>query len=233
MVYELWVGAAGTVVLWAISGAVAIALGFLLAGASLSGNGTLRYAARAAVNATRGVPTSVLVLVAGMGMMRATTAPNLPGFFPGTPEAFQHVAWGIMLALGAGSAGHLAEIFLAARSTLGQYRLEQMTVLGLSWAARTLLVLRECAAVALPPAGARMVHHLHNTAFAALFPVTDLFGFVQGLSSSTFRVFEFIALGCVVYVALSGAIWLASRALEAAFVPPSARRDVGGALAWS
>ena len=78
-----------------------------------------------------------------------------------------------------------------------------------------------------------MVHHLHNTAFAALFPVTDLFGFVQGLSSSTFRVFEFIALGCVVYVALSGAIWLASRALEAAFVPPSARRDAGGALAWS
>lgn len=233
MALELWVGTMGTVVLWGISGALAIILGMIFAGASLSDNRSLRYVARASVNATRGVPTSVLVLVAGMGMMRATNAPDLPNIYPGTPEAFQHVAWGITLALAAGSAGHLAEIFIAARSTLGQYRLEQMTVMGLSRPARTLLVVRECAAVALPPAGARMVHHLHNTAFAALFPVTDLFGFVQGLSTSTFRVFEFIALGCVVYVALSGGIWLASRTLEAAFAPPKAGRERGGALAWS
>jgi len=166
-------------------------------------------------------------------MMRASNAPQLPNIYPGTSDAFQHVAWGITLTLAFGSAGHLAEIFLAARSTLGQFRLEQMTVLGLSPLSRTALLMRECAAVALPPTGARLVHHLHNTAFAALFPVTDLFGFVQGLSTSTFRVFEFIALGCMIYVALSGLIWFVTRALEAAYAPPAPTHGRRKAFVWS
>ena len=233
MAEELWLGTIGTIVLWVISGALAIIFGLILAAGSLSTNKALHLLARASINGTRSVPTSVLVLVAGMGMMRALTAPELPHIYPGTSASFQHVAWAIVLALAFGSAGHLAEIFSAAHSTLGQFRLEQMAVLGLSRLSRTALIVRECAAVALPPTGARLVHHLHNTAFAALFPVTDLFGFVQGLSTSTFRVFEFIALGCLIYVALSGLIWLLTRALEAAYAPPTAERARRRAYVWS
>jgi len=233
MTEELWVGTIGTIVLWAISGALAIASALILAAGSLSTNKTVHLLARAGVNGTRSVPTSVLVLMAGMGMMRVSSAPQLPNIYPGTSASFQHVAWSIVLALAFGSAGHLAEIFIAARSTLGQFRLEQMTVLGLSPMSRAALVVRECAAVALPPTGARLVHHLHNTAFAALFPVTDLFGFVQGLATATFRVFEFIALGCMIYVALSGLIWLVTRSLEAAYAPPAANRARRRAYVWS
>lgn len=233
MTVNLWVSTAGTLVLWLVSGTLAIAVGLILAAGSLNTNKAVHFLARSGVNGTRGVPTSVLVIVAGMGMMRTADAPQLPYIYPGTPPAFQHIAWGIALALAFGSAGHLAEIFCAAHSTLGKYRLEQMTVLGLSRWSRMSLQVRECAAVALPPTGARMVHHLHNTAFAALFPVTDLFGFVQGQSSATFRVIEFIVLGCVIYVALSGLIWLATRALEAVYAPPAARRVRLRVFGWS
>lgn len=230
---ELWVGVTGTVVLWAVSAGLAIALALLLTAGSLSSHKAVHLLARSAVNSTRGVPTSVLVLVAGMGMMRASGGLQLPNIYPGTSPAFQHVAWAIALSLAFGSAGHLAEIFIAARSTLGRSRLDQMAVLGLSPLSRAALVLRECAAVGLAPTGARLVHHLHNTAFAAFFPVTDLFGFVQGISSATFRVFEFIALGCMIYVALSGFIWLTTRALEAYFAPPVLRRAKRDVYVWS
>jgi ABC-type arginine/histidine transport system permease subunit len=146
--------------------------------------------------------------------LRLPAVGRVPALFPGTPLPFQHVAWGVALALALGSAGHLAEIFRAARSTLGHTRLDQATVLGLSRPRRVALLTREAAAVALAPTGTRLVHHLHNTAFAALFPVIDLFGFIQAQANATFRVVEFAFLGCLVYVILSASIWLIFRALE-------------------
>jgi ABC-type amino acid transport system permease subunit len=232
MTPDFWLGTAGTVVLWAVSGSLAIALGLVLAAGSLSANRVVRLTARAGVHLTRGVPTSVLVIVAGMGMMRLPSAPPLPTIFPGTPAAFQHLAWGIVLALALGSAGHLAEIFRAAILALGPYRLEQATVLGLSWLGRMGLLARECAAIALPPTGARLVHHLHNTAFAALFPVADLFGAIQGQSNATFRVVEFVLLGCIIYVTLSALTWLLVRVLETALAPPVAERRKWAVITW-
>ena len=230
---DLWLAMAGTMVLWAVSGGFAILLGLIMSAGSLSGHRLWRLAARASVHFTRGVPTSLFVIAAGIGMMRLARAPELPRFYPGTAAAFQHVAWGIVLALALGSAGHLAEIFRAARQALGRYRLEQATVLGLSRFGRGALLARECAAIALPPTGARLVHHLHNTAFAALFPVTDLFGHVLAESNATFRVFYFTLLGCAIYVILGGLIWLFTRILEAALVPPAAEPRKRTVIAWS
>jgi ABC-type arginine/histidine transport system permease subunit len=164
------------------------------------------------------------VIAAGIGMMRiSSSVPELPTIYPGTSAAFQHIAWGIVFALALGSAGHLAEILRAAHSTLGQFRLEEATVLGLSRFGRAKLLIRECVAVALPPTGARLVHHLHNTAFATLFPVADLFGYIQGQANATFRVLDFVLLGCLLYVTLSGFTWLLVRALEAVLAPPTAQ----------
>jgi len=104
---SLWVGTAGTVVLWAMSSSLSMMLAALFAAGSLSNNTTLRVAARVGVNFTRGVPTSLFVIAAGIGMTRLVAAPSLPVIFPGTAPTFQHVAWGIVLALALGSAGHL------------------------------------------------------------------------------------------------------------------------------
>jgi ABC-type amino acid transport system permease subunit len=226
------VGAAGTVVLWILSGGLAVLLGLILAGGSLSTHSFLQLAARAGVNLTRGIPTSLFVIAAGIGMMRLGSGSELPAVFPGTPAGFQHIAWGIMVALALGSAGHLAEIFRAARAALGPYRLEQAVALGLSRLGRAALIARECAAIALPPTGTRLIHHLHNTAFAALFPVGDLFGAVQGQANATFEVFPVALLGCAIYVALSGLTWLLFRVIEAAVAPPGARVPEKTALAW-
>jgi ABC-type amino acid transport system permease subunit len=214
----LWEGIAGTLVLWSLSGLLACALGLVLAGGSLSSRLWIRALARTVVNVTRGVPTVLLVIAAGFGMLRAPSAGELPVVFPGTPPSFQQVAWGIAIALALGSAGHLAEIFRAARAGLGEARLEQVAVLGLSRARRTSLLAREAAAIALPPTGTRLVHHLHNTAFAALLPVTDLFGFIEARVNATFRVTDYLLLGCAVYITLSALIWLSVRGLEALLV---------------
>jgi ABC-type amino acid transport system permease subunit len=218
MSHGLWEGIAGTLVLWGLSAFLACALALVLAGGSLSQRLWIRVLARSVVNVTRGVPTVLLVIVAGFGMLRIPSLGQLPVVFPGTPASFQQVAWGITAALALGSAGHLAEIFRAARAGLGQARLEQVAVLGLSRARRTSLLAREAAAIALPPTGTRLVHHLHNTAFAALLPVTDLFGFVAAQVNATFQVVDYLLLGCAVYITLSALIWLSVRAAEALLV---------------
>ena len=230
---DLWVGIAGTLVLWASSGALAVLVGLILAAGSLSLSRSLRLLARTGVNLTRGIPTSLFVIAAGIATMHLLSVADLPVVFPGTTAAFQHLAWAIMLALALGSAGHLAEIFLAARSALGRPRLEQAAVLGLSPLQRAAVIARECAAIALPPTGTRLIHHLHNTAFAALFPVADLFGAIEGQASATFRIFHFALLGCAIYAVLSGLTWLLFRVLEAAFAPPVARRARTRLPAWS
>jgi ABC-type amino acid transport system permease subunit len=210
-----------------------VLMGLLLAAGSLGHSRPLQLLARTGVNLTRGVPTSLFVIAAGIGTMHLVSVSDLPVVFPGTTPAFQLLAWAIMLALALGSAGHLAEIFLAARSALGRPRLDQAAVLGLSRLRYAALIARECAAIALPPTGTRLIHHLHNTAFAALFPVADLFGAIEGQASATFRVFHFALLGCAIYAVLSALTWLLFRFLEAAFAPPVAQRARTRLPAWS
>ena len=216
-------GILGTVTLWGISATLAIALALGLAAGVTRATGVTRLLIRAAIDLTRGVPTSILVLAAGFASLYVSPTSDLPLLFPGTAPAFQHLAWSVSLALALGSSGHLAEIFLAARSSISHIRIEQMFALGLTPLRRIALVMRECAAVALPPTGSRLVHHLHNTAYAALFPVCDLFGVLQGEVNATFKVFQLAFLGCGVYVALSGLIWLLVRLGEAWLRPPQAQ----------
>jgi ABC-type amino acid transport system permease subunit len=210
----LWTAIQGTLVIWVVSGALSCLLALALTLGSLSPNSFAKAVSRSVVNFTRGVPTSLFVIAAGITMFRLPGAIELPTIYPGTPDAFQHVAWGIVVALAAGSAGHLAEIFRSARAALGHYRLNQATALGLSRSRRALLLAREAAVVALAPTGTRLVHHLHNSAFAALFPVTDLFGFIQAQANATFRVLDYALLGCLVYSVLSGLVWLSFRGVE-------------------
>jgi len=229
----LWVGIAGSLVLWALSGTLAVLIGVVLAAGSLSPHRPVRGLARVGVNLTRGIPTSLLVIAAGIATMHLAGVSGLPIIFPGTAAAFQPLAWALTLALALGSAGHLAEIFAAARSALGRARLEQAAVLGFSRPRHAATIARECAAIALPPTGTRLIHHLHNTAFAAIFPVADLFGAIQGRANATFQVFHFALLGCVIYALLSGLTWLIFRLLEAAFAPPVARQARTRLPAWS
>lgn len=207
---------AGTAVLWLVSATGACALGVVLAGGSLSRRRPLWLLTRTAVNVTRGVPTSILVVAGGIFALRFTGPLTLPPLFPGTHPAFQHVAWMLALALTLGSAGHLAEIFRAAYEALGRTRREELTLLGLPRWRHIQVIASESALTALPAAGSRLVHHLHNTAFAALFPVVELFGLLLAEAYTTFRVVEVALAGTGVYIAMSGVIWGGFKAAETA-----------------
>lgn len=206
--------AVATVVLWAVSGGIAVAGGLLLAALSLDPRVATRLASEGVITLARGIPTSLVVVAAGILTSRVPAVTWLPNIFPGTQDGLQLVAWAVVLAVALGSAGNLAVIFRTAYLALGRHRIEQARALGLPPLQRITLVGREAALIALPPTSARLVHHLHNTAFAALFPVADLFGWVQDRASTTFDVTTYVLIGAGIYVLLSGCIWLGGRALE-------------------
>lgn len=216
--------AAATGALWGVSAALALGLGLAMAAATLNRRAQIRWLGHGAVTLTRGVPTSLLVVAAGIATMPVPAPRWLPNPFPGTADGMSLVAWTIVIALALGSSGHLAVILSTAYAALGRRRLEQCTALGLGRWRRLHLVAHEASAIAIAPVGARLVHHLHNTAFAALFPVADLFGWIQDRANTTFEVTRYALTGAGVYVLLSALIWAATRILEHRLVPGGARR---------
>jgi ABC-type amino acid transport system permease subunit len=173
-----------------------------------------RLVSDAITTLTRGVPTSLLVVTAGVAALRVPAPGWLPDPFPGTQSGVALVAWSVTVALALGSTGHLAVIFRTGYHALGIYRRDQARVLGLGPCGRFTLLARETGATVIPPTGARLVHHLHNTAFAALFPVADLFGWVQNEVNTTFQVERYALIGATMYICLSGLIWAGTKALE-------------------
>ena len=211
--------ALATLLLWATSAALSIALALALARGIHARWGPVRWIAAAAITATRGIPTSMLVIAAGMLAMGAGAGLPLPAIFVGTIAPFQHIAWAVVVALALGSCGHLAVIFHAAYQSLDAGRRDQLRLLAHHPVRAVAILLREVLGVVLPPTGARLIHHLHNTAFASLFPVAELFGLIRGQSEASAQVFLFAAVGVAAYAGLSLAIWAAVRGLEVALLP--------------
>jgi ABC-type amino acid transport system permease subunit len=211
---RLALAVASTSVLWVVSGLLALVLGIALAAGGASRQLWIRSISWLAINVARGIPTSIVVIAAGVVGMQVGSPKILPPLFPGTSPEFRHVGLLIAVAVALGSAGHLAVIFIASRGAVGRHVLDQATILGMSSARRTGLLFRESARAAMPAIGARMVHHLHNTAFAALFPVFELFGLLQERITLTFRVWGYLLLGAAIYAGLSGMIWLCALGLE-------------------
>jgi ABC-type amino acid transport system permease subunit len=205
---------AATVVLWLTSGFIAATLGVILAMLSVGPGRPGRLVSGAIITLTRGVPTSLLVVTAGVAALRIPAPGWLPDPFPGTQSGVALVAWSVAVALALGSTGHLAVIFRTGYQALGAYRRDQARVLGLGPLGRFALLARETGVTVIPPTGARLVHHLHNTAFAALFPVADLFGWVQNEVNTTFEVQRYALIGATMYICLSGLIWAGTKALE-------------------
>jgi len=205
---------AATFVLWLLSGAVAVSAGLFMAAGAGAGRRWMRGLSGSATTLTRGVPTSLLVVAAGLASIRIPPQRWMPDLFPGTASGSVPVAWAIVVALAAGSAGHFAVIFRTAYIALGRARLEQSVALGMSPARRLAVLGREAATAAIPPTSARLVHHLHNTAFAALFPVADLFGWIENGANATFDITRYVLAGGTAYVVLSAMIWVGFKALE-------------------
>ncbi|MDR0345430.1 MAG: hypothetical protein LBI49_20425 [Nocardiopsaceae bacterium] len=168
------------------------------------------------------------MVAAGVISIRIPPQSWLPDPFPATPSASGPVAWAVLLALALGSAGHFAVIFQTAYTALGRARVEQSIVLGAPPLRRLSLLSREAATAAIPPTAARLVHHLHNTAFAALFPVADLFGWIENGANETFNITRFVVAGGAVYVALSGLIWAGFKAIELRLRLPRANAKARG-----
>jgi len=95
----LWVGIAGSLVLWVSSGTLAVLIGVVLAAGSLSPHRPVRVLARVGVNLTRGIPTSLFVIGAGIGTMHqdrgAAERRDAGGDQPGCRAAGEAQGFGI------------------------------------------------------------------------------------------------------------------------------------------
>lgn len=208
-----------TLTLWATSAALSIVLALVLVRGINSPLRPVRWVSAAVINTTRGIPTSVLIIAAGMLALGSGARLPLPAIFVGTIAPFQHIAWAIVLGLALGSCGHLAMIFQAAYEALDTGRRDQLQLLAHHPLRKLGILLREILGVVLPPTGTRLIHHLHNTAFASLFPVADLFGLIRGQSEASAQVLLFTTVGALTYAGLSLAIWAAVQGLERALRP--------------
>ena len=212
-------GIGATVVLWMLSSGMALGLAVVLAIGLKCGYRVPQAVSGALINVSRGVPTSLYVLLAGVAAMHLPLWPDAPAIFLGTLPMFQVVALAVCLALAFGSAGHIAVIIRSSWATLPPKTRHQFNVLDLGPATRARLALSECAPTFIPPLSARLIHHLHNTAFASLFPVAELFGVIKGAADTSARVAFYVSVGALAYIALSWTIWLSLRCLEAALAP--------------
>jgi ABC-type arginine/histidine transport system permease subunit len=213
-------GSIAAAVLWSVSGTLALATAMVLARGLESQHRFAQAMAYGATFLSRSIPASLYVLAAGISSLRALSWIKVPNIFFGTVPIFQPVAFAVCLALAFSSSGHIAVIIQSSWRALPGATREQLAILDLGLFDRARLALSECAHSMLPPLSARLVHHLHNTAFAALFPVADLFGAIQGAADTSARVFLFVSLGAGAYACLSFAIWIALRAAESALVTP-------------
>lgn len=213
------IGVYGTLIVWLFSALLAIVMGVIFTSGLLSENTVVKTSVTWVVNLSRGIPTSLYVIIGGLLVIKGYSNFALPAIFPGTIDGFETVAWAIIFALAFGSSGHLAEIFVASYRSLDRATLEQLSAMGFSPWRKIVIATGECAYIGIPPTSTRMIHHLHNTAFAGLFPVVELFGSIQASASSTFRVFEITLIGCVLYILISGSIWLIFRILESLLTP--------------
>jgi len=103
---------AATSVLWVISGLLALVSGIAFAAGGASRHLWIRSVSWSAINIARGIPTSVVVVGAGVVGIQLTSPAALPQLFPGTAQEFQLVGILIAVAIALGSAGRLAVIFI-------------------------------------------------------------------------------------------------------------------------
>lgn len=219
-------GAAATVVLWLVSAVMALGLALTFAIFPKRGGRLPQAIASALINVSRGVPTSLYVLLAGVAAMHLPLWQGAPVVFLDTLPVFQVVALAVCLALAFGSAGHIAVLIRSSWEAVPLKTRQQLNVLDLGLVTRIGLALSECAPTFMPPLSARLIHHLHNTAFASLFPVADLFGMIKGAADTSARVAFYVSVGALTYLLLSWAIWQGLRWIEVTLAPQISAPEV-------
>ncbi|MDD1794225.1 hypothetical protein L4D06_16780 [Enterovibrio makurazakiensis] len=166
------------------------------------------------IEVSRGVPTVLFVLLMGnLGLAPYFSGIDVEGFIPGVAYGFGLAASFIIVGLAFSSSGHLARIIEAAISTIKQDTIDYMETLHLGAFAKVRLIFFECAPALIPTVSARLVHHLHNTAFISMFPIAGIFAAMRTGVIETAKVIPYLTFATLLFVLLGTAIHVAGNVL--------------------
>lgn len=196
-----------TLFFFTISAVLALGMATVFCAASRSPWLIVRAVSCILLEVSRGVPTVVFVIVLGnVGMAREFAWLGIEDVLPGVSWGFSVPAYFIIVGLAFSSSGHLSRIMEAALSTIPQDTARMIQTLKPSQMRVCWLMFMEAAPALIPPVCARLVHHLHNTAFIALFPITGIFAAMRTGVIETALVLEYIAVATVLFILLGALI---------------------------
>lgn len=197
------VGAANTFILFAGSAALGLGIGFLVGWGRSSGVRLVSWPLLAYVEALRGIPRIVIVLMAIV---------IFPRIGLGIDWA---VLWGI-LALGISSSAYQGEVFRSGFQTIPRGQLEAAASLGMTyWQTMRYVTLPQVMRTILPPLGNEWIVVLKDTSLLIVLPgvaqlripdVIELTKVAQTVQQATFVVTEWpfiFAAAAVVYLAMT------------------------------
>ncbi|MDD1780005.1 hypothetical protein LRP49_02230 [Enterovibrio sp. ZSDZ35] len=203
-----------TIIFFVSSAAVSLLLALIYVLCGRSAHRSVRMLAGLSIEVSRGVPTVVFVLLMGnIGLAPFFSGWDIEGAIPGVAWGFGVTAIFIVIGLAYSSSGHLARIIEAAISTIKPDTMEYMATLHPSMWVRVKLIFLECAPALIPTVSARLVHHLHNTAFISMFPITGIFAAMRTGVIETARVIPYLAFATLLFILLGSAIHIAAKQL--------------------
>ena len=204
-----------TLVFFGLSATLSLMLAVLFCFATRARHRGIRAASQVLIEISRGVPTVVFVLLMGnLGMSQAFAVLEVDGLLPGTPPGFSATAVFVIIGLAYSSAGHLSKIIDASLSTVDSDVLAYIATLKPTATLLAWLLFVEAAPALIQPLSARLTHHLHNTAFISLFPITGLFAAMRQGVDETAQVGEYVIVATALFVLLGGLISLLGKGVQ-------------------
>lgn len=203
-----------TVVLTAVTAALALVLGVAAGTMRISANRFAGALAVLHVETHRNLPALVLMIIWAFALPNLfPTELRRPIFFDnaflnwlsswsGLSLPYYTLAAGVALVLN--TSAYLAELFRAGVGAIPQQHVDAARTLGASrlklfWT----VLLPQGLRTAFPAISTRLIHHLKNTALAAFVATPEFFHSAQTAITRTFLALEFLMLAAIVYLLLA------------------------------
>jgi polar amino acid transport system permease protein len=212
-----------TIVLTALSMAMATVLGILLAVMRLSTNPVLRVLSWSYVWFFRGTPLLVQVVFWGyLGLLYTELSLGIPftsiEFVSADTNVIVTAFVAGLLALGLNEAAYASEIIRAGLVSVDHGHVEAAYSLGMSptYTLRR-IVLPQAMRVIIPPMGNETISMLKNTALLQLIAVHELYTQATLISARNLRQVELLIVACIWYLVMTSALAIPQYYLERKF----------------